>query len=123
MNVNYFGATRIVKEFLPLLIRGSRIVNISSVSGGIWNAPFHGAYAASKAALEAFSDSLRSEVQPKGVSVSIIQPGAINTKIWVKAQKTVVLKSKSRFLANYSTAGHGGMSSVETVVDAIHHGS
>jgi NAD(P)-dependent dehydrogenase (short-subunit alcohol dehydrogenase family) len=48
--------------------------------------PFSGAYAASKSALEALADVLRVEVRPAGISVSLIQPGAIRTPIWEKAE-------------------------------------
>ena len=51
---------------------------ISSASGRI-ALPFIGPYAASKMALEGLSDALRLELKPHGVSVSIIQPGPIET--------------------------------------------
>lgn len=46
--------------------------------------PFVGPYVASKFALEAFSDSLRRELEPCGVKVTVIQPGAIRTPLWDK---------------------------------------
>jgi NAD(P)-dependent dehydrogenase (short-subunit alcohol dehydrogenase family) len=44
--------------------------------------PFTGAYAASKFALEAIADSLRVEVLPWAIQVSIVEPGVIATPIW-----------------------------------------
>src|SRR5262249_38507159 len=89
--VNVLGVVHAVQAFLPLLrrrkgtsARPGRIVNISSVSGRIAY-PFMGAYAASKHALEALSDSLRRELLIYGVDVIVIQPGAIDTPIWDKA--------------------------------------
>jgi NAD(P)-dependent dehydrogenase (short-subunit alcohol dehydrogenase family) len=55
-------------------------VNISSVSGLI-SSPFTGAYAASKFALEALTDSLRMELRPWNIQVSIVEPGYIQTPI------------------------------------------
>jgi NAD(P)-dependent dehydrogenase (short-subunit alcohol dehydrogenase family) len=47
-------------------------------------APLLGAYAASKFALEALSDALRSELRPWGMHVCSVQPGPIDTPIWGK---------------------------------------
>jgi NAD(P)-dependent dehydrogenase (short-subunit alcohol dehydrogenase family) len=89
--VNVMGVVHTVQAFLPLLRRArgtasppGRIVNISSVSGRIAY-PFMGAYAASKHALEALSDSLRRELLIYGVDVIVIQPASIDTPIWDKA--------------------------------------
>lgn len=84
MEVNFIGQVAVTQAFLPLLRQGSgRIVNISSVSGRA-AMPFLGPYAVSKAALEAYSDSLRLELRRWGIYVSIIQPGRIATPIWEK---------------------------------------
>lgn len=82
--INALGAIAVARAFLPQL-RASRgrIVNVSSVSGRI-AAPFLGAYAASKFALEAYSDALRVELCPWGVRVILIEPGPIATPIWEK---------------------------------------
>ena len=55
-----------------------RIVNLSSVSGRIAY-PFMGAYAATKHALEAISDTLRRELVPFGIDVILIEPGTVAT--------------------------------------------
>src|SRR5437879_1472219 len=44
-------------------------------------APFVGAYAASKFAMEALNDSLRQELRPWGIGVSIVEPGLIATRM------------------------------------------
>jgi NAD(P)-dependent dehydrogenase (short-subunit alcohol dehydrogenase family) len=86
--VNLFGAIAVTQAFLPLLRRSEgRIVNISS-SGGLLALPFLGPYAASKFALEAISDSLRVELRPWDISVSVVEPGAIATPIWEKGTST-----------------------------------
>ena len=83
--VNFFSAIAITQTFLPLLrkTRG-RIVNVSSI-GGKFSSPFVGAYAASKFALEAASDSMRIELRPSGIKVVLIEPGGVKTPIWSRS--------------------------------------
>lgn len=81
MDVNFLGTVRCIAAFLPpMRQRGSgMIVNISSMSARIpWL--FASSYAASKAALGAYSEALRWEVAPFGVKVVIIEPGKIATE-------------------------------------------
>ncbi len=93
MEVNLIGQLIVTQAFIPLLgsdhsLRGNpgRIINISSVGGKI-GAPFLGAYAASKHALEGFSESLRRELMLYGIDVIIVGPGSVATPIWDKAEK------------------------------------
>jgi short-subunit dehydrogenase len=58
-----------------------RIVNIGSIGGRV-ALPLLGPYAASKHAMEGLTDSLRRELRPSGIEVSIIRPGPIATEIW-----------------------------------------
>lgn len=75
---NFFGLARMCQLVLPGMRRTGRgrIVNISSVGGRI-AFPGGGIYSASKFAVEAYSDSLRFETTPFGVSVSIVEPNLI----------------------------------------------
>jgi NAD(P)-dependent dehydrogenase (short-subunit alcohol dehydrogenase family) len=83
--VNFFGVISVTQAFLPLLRLGKgRVVNISSISGLV-SMPFVSPYSSTKFALEALSDSLRVELSPWGMQVSVIEPGAIATPIWSKA--------------------------------------
>lgn len=83
--VNVIGQIAVTQAFLPLLRLGrGRIVNIGSISGRV-AMPFLGPYAASKFALRALTDSLRVELRPWDVGVSIVEPGAIDTPIWEKS--------------------------------------
>jgi NAD(P)-dependent dehydrogenase (short-subunit alcohol dehydrogenase family) len=84
LEVNVLGAIASVQAFAPLMRPGGRIVTISSVSGK-FAAPFVGAYAASKHAIEAVSDSLRRELMIHGIDVIVIEPGPIATPIWRKS--------------------------------------
>jgi NAD(P)-dependent dehydrogenase (short-subunit alcohol dehydrogenase family) len=84
IEVNLIGQVAVTQAFIPLLraARG-RIVNVSSIGGKV-AVPLLGAYAASKFALEGFSDVLRRELRPWGIEVSVIEPGTIATPIWDK---------------------------------------
>jgi NAD(P)-dependent dehydrogenase (short-subunit alcohol dehydrogenase family) len=82
LEVNFIGQVAVTQAFLPLLRRsGGRVVNIGSVGGEV-ALPFLSPYAASKHAMEGFSDSLRREVERLGVHVSVVRPGAIQSSIW-----------------------------------------
>ncbi len=85
LEVNVVGQFAVTQAFLPLLRKGGgRIVNIGSISGRIAT-PLLGAYAASKFAMEGLSDSLRRELRPWGIPVSIVDPGRVSTPIWKKS--------------------------------------
>ena len=79
-NTNYFGVINLVRaslEFFRSQQRG-RIIIIGSLAGRA-PLPFQAHYSASKAAIEAFSFSLHMETAPFGISVSLIEPGDIQT--------------------------------------------
>ena len=84
LNVNVFGAARLIQLVLPYMREqhSGKIVNISSI-GGKMATPFGGWYHASKFALEGLSDSLRNEVKQFGIDVIIIEPGGIKSE-WGK---------------------------------------
>lgn len=93
MEVNVTGPFLVTQAFAPLLgtdraLKGEpgRIVNISSVAG-IRAMPFLGPYAASKFALEGFSEALRRELMMFGIDVVVIGPGPVKTAIWDKAEE------------------------------------
>jgi NAD(P)-dependent dehydrogenase (short-subunit alcohol dehydrogenase family) len=78
---NFFGALRVSRAAMPALreTRGC-IINMSSVAGLI-GLPFTAHYCASKAALEALSESLRLEFRPFGIRVALVEPGDFKTDI------------------------------------------
>jgi NAD(P)-dependent dehydrogenase (short-subunit alcohol dehydrogenase family) len=75
-DTNVFGVMRMTRAALPIMRAqgGGRIVNISSVVGFL-PAAFSGLYAASKHALEGYSESLDHEVRALGIRVMLIEPG------------------------------------------------
>ncbi|KAI8592395.1 hypothetical protein BDZ88DRAFT_407827 [Geranomyces variabilis] len=108
LDVNVVGPLRVVQQFLPLLRRAKgRIVNVGSCARFTPN-PLHGAFAASKTALETWSDSLRVEVRPHGVQVVVVQPGAVDTNLWHKPQMSNSIAT--------TTAAAGGDGPMPTIV-------
>jgi NAD(P)-dependent dehydrogenase (short-subunit alcohol dehydrogenase family) len=80
LDTNYFGVLRSLRAVLPHMREagGGRVVLVGSLASRV-PIPFQSHYSASKAALEATSLALRTEVRPFGISVSLVEPGDINT--------------------------------------------
>lgn len=79
-STNLFGTHQLTQLLLPaMLAQGEgRIIQTSSVMGLV-STPGRGAYAASKYALEAWSDTLRMELHGTGIQVSLIEPGPLSS--------------------------------------------
>ncbi|RAT15396.1 MULTISPECIES: SDR family oxidoreductase [Lonsdalea] len=86
---NLFGTHQLTQRLLPaMLAHGEgRIIQTSSVMGLVVT-PGRGAYAASKFALEAWSDALRMELHGSGIHVSLIEPGPISTQFSANVNQT-----------------------------------
>lgn len=82
--VNVLGVLHVVNAALPHLRQApiADVVNLSSMSGRRRASVALGLYSASKFAVHALSDSLREELAPDGVRVSIISPGYVRTPIF-----------------------------------------
>src|SRR5215831_17683335 len=80
MQLNYFGALRLLMGFLPKMLEQKRghIINISSI-GVLSNAPRFSAYVASKSAMDAFSACAASEFLDKGISFTTINMPLVRT--------------------------------------------
>jgi len=80
MQLNYFGALKLIMGFLPVMEqrRSGQIINISSI-GVLSNAPRFSAYVASKSALDAFSRCAASEFNDSGVSFTTINMPLVRT--------------------------------------------
>ncbi len=77
MEVNFFGVLHVTKAALPLLrASGGRLLTVTSV-GGVVGQPFNEAYCAAKFAVEGFMESLAPVAATAGVSVSVVEPGAV----------------------------------------------
>jgi 3-oxoacyl-[acyl-carrier protein] reductase len=80
MRLNYLGTVYATKAVLPSMLERGRghIVNVGSIAGRI-GAPFEAAYSASKFAVSGFTECLAVEVHSRGVGVSMVNPGPVQT--------------------------------------------
>jgi len=87
VEVNLTAQVAVTQAVLPLIrsARG-RIVFIASIGGRI-AFPLNGAYHAAKFGVEAVGDVFRQELRPWGISVSIVEPGSIDTPIWERGAR------------------------------------
>lgn len=83
MDVNYYGPVSLVRAVVPIMQKQGRgvIINVASV-GAKLVVPGTSAYAASKAALHAFSEALYYELKDRGIHVGVVVPGGIRTGIF-----------------------------------------
>jgi NAD(P)-dependent dehydrogenase (short-subunit alcohol dehydrogenase family) len=95
LEVNLIGHIAVTQAFLSLIRKGhGRIVNMGS-GAAIMPQPYAAPYSASKAALEAITDSLRLELKPWKIPVSIIEPGIVYTPLWDKVETEAAIKAKN----------------------------
>lgn len=92
---NVFGLMEVTRAALPAMraARRGRIINVSSISGRL-AFPMLAVYAATKHAVEGFSEGLRWEVEPFGIQVVNVEPGTIKTPIFYENQRRGELMSK-----------------------------
>ena len=83
VSVNFMGAVRCTKEFLPgMLERGSgSVVNVASVAASM-GLPGIAAYCATKSAMLVFSEGLRHELHGTGVNVTVVSPIMVRTEFF-----------------------------------------
>jgi NAD(P)-dependent dehydrogenase (short-subunit alcohol dehydrogenase family) len=84
LEVNLFGHVAVTQAFLPLIRTGKgRLVNVGSI-GGRLVLPLHGAYSASKFAMEAVTDAFRLELREWNIHVALVDPGGSASAIFGK---------------------------------------
>ena len=80
MDLHFFGPAALTREVLPRMReRGAGAIVQMSSMGGRFSFPGVGAYSATKFALEGWSEALAKEVEPFGIRVLIVEPGAFRT--------------------------------------------
>ncbi|KEO84441.1 SDR family NAD(P)-dependent oxidoreductase [Tumebacillus flagellatus] len=100
MDVNYFGLVRMTKAVLPSMLtrRSGQIINLASLAS-FFATPTHGVYAATKFAVQGFSEGLRYELHGTGVALSTVNPGPVDTPFFDRADRTKLPKVASKFLS------------------------
>lgn len=98
METNFFGVVAVTRAVLPIMRkqRSGMIINMGSISG-LSGFPGYAPYAASKFAIEGFSESLRHEMSPFGIRVVLIEPGSFRTPIWGKGMEQIRLNEDSPY--------------------------
>ncbi len=98
--VNLFGAYRVNQTFLPFLRNpGGRILHIGSESLNL-TIPFM-AYPITKNALERYAKVLRIELQPSGIDVVVVRPGAIKTSLLAKLSTITSVANDAELSARF----------------------
>lgn len=90
--VNVLGVIALIQTMIPIMRNqgGGKIINVSSLGGRI-AFPFGSLYSASKFALESLSDSLRRELAPFNIQISVIEPGPVSTDFFDVVNREVDL--------------------------------
>ena len=124
---NTFAPVALAQQVIPHMIhQGSGlIINITSVSG-IFTTPFSGMYCASKAALSSMTEAMRMELEPLGIDVMDVQPGAIRSNFGDNAFKTLdilpqdsIYKSINDALQARARASQDNPSPAEGLADKV----
>ena len=82
--INVTAVLELVQAVVPNMQSGAQIVNVSSVVARHLPSAKFAAYAASKTALDCLSEALRLELHPRGIHVSTVAPGLVDTPIYDK---------------------------------------
>jgi NAD(P)-dependent dehydrogenase (short-subunit alcohol dehydrogenase family) len=124
LDVNFLGAVRMTKAFLPgMRAAGSgHLIAVSSI-GGVVGQPFCDAYCAAKHALEGLYESMHPVVAPAGVRVSIIQPGPVgsdhvNRSVMLTPEDDAIAELKTRYLT-MTEAAFARAQGADLVADVI----
>jgi len=85
--VNFISAAAVTAELLPLMVRGSHVLNIGSMGGFQGSMKFSGLsyYSASKGALAILTECLAAEYAERGISFNCLCPGAVQTEMFSEA--------------------------------------
>jgi NAD(P)-dependent dehydrogenase (short-subunit alcohol dehydrogenase family) len=124
-DVNVYGPHRLTRAVLPHMREREEgtIVNVSSVAGRV-TVPGMGTYSGSKAALEAMSDALRTEVEAHGVDIVLVEPGPVETSFAERANNELdKLDSSEAYGAVYrfyeDSEVFGGQSPIAVTPEAV----
>lgn len=113
LETNFFGVHRVCRAVMPHMraARSGRIVNMSSL-GGLVSLPFQSFYAASKFAVEAYTEALRMELKAFGIQVSMVEPGDFSTGFTASRRMTAATTAQSPYF-EVATRAVGRMSEDE----------
>ncbi len=96
LEINLLAPIELVRVLAPRMQRGAHVVNVSSVTARHLPNPRFAAYGLTKAAVDATTDAMRLELDPKGVRVTSIVPGLVDTPIYDKVEGFARTREKIR---------------------------
>jgi len=90
METNFFGPLNVTRAILPIMRkqRSGHVITITSAAG-IIGGEFTAAYAASKFALEGWMESLQYDVEPYGITTTIVEPGFFRSELLVTGASSI----------------------------------
>ncbi len=121
-DVNLIGAIHCIQAVTPHMKERRRgaIINVSSVVGRLAT-PYNGGYSATKAALNAITDSLRLELEPWRIKVTAVYPGNTITEFQENSLRELEMPHPSRMAARIARAV-GPEAVAKTIVRAVRDG-
>lgn len=108
METNFFGPASVIRTLFPLFVKGSHIINISSMGGFQGSVKFSGLsyYSATKAAMACMTECLAAEFSEYGISVNCLALGSVDTEMLQKAfpgyKASVSADEMGRFIADFA---------------------
>jgi NAD(P)-dependent dehydrogenase (short-subunit alcohol dehydrogenase family) len=123
---NVFGLMRVTRAAIPVMRRqgGGTLVQVSSMGGRV-TFPLYSIYHATKWAVEGFSESLAFELQPFGIRMRLVEPGAIRTDFYGRSREPIAAPAGAGYddlvarCEAISLAGGQGGSGSEVVAETI----
>ncbi len=108
-DVNVFGMVRVMKAILPYFRKRQTglIINITSLGGRIVF-PYHSFYHGTKWAIEGISESMKFEIEPLGIRIKLVEPGAVKTDFYDRSIDLTDKDSPSEYKELYDR-GMAGM--------------
>jgi len=127
VEVDLMGPINVIEAFVPAMMvagKGGHLVNVSSAAG-LLGLPWHAAYSAAKFGLRGISEVLRFDLEPYGIGVSLVCPGAVDTPlvdtveiVGVDRSHPAAQRMSARFRRTAISAERAGA----IVVDAVESG-
>lgn len=112
METNFFGPATTIRLLIPMMSKGSHIVNISSMGGFQGSSKYTGLsyYSASKAAIACLTECLAREFKEMGISVNCLALGSVQTEMLNEAfpgyKAPVSAEEMGEFIAEFALKGH-----------------
>ncbi len=112
VSVNYMAPALLIKSLVPLMPKGSHVVNISSMGGFQGSVKFPGlsVYSSSKAALASLTEVLAEELKQNGIAFNCLALGATDTEMLREAfpdyQAPITARKMAEFIAYFAQEGN-----------------